>query len=62
MTRLNARFSGQCRCGAHFEKGAAIVYDKGLRRVVGCPVCCAPVDWSRSADDLEDWQNDEASL
>ena len=37
--RMNARFAGRCRCGAAVCRGDAIVYDRGARGVVQCPIC-----------------------
>ena len=36
---MNARFAGTCRCGASFEKGAVITYDRRIRQVTACPTC-----------------------
>ena len=36
---MQARYAGQCRCGAHFEKGCRIIYDTWSRSVVACPTC-----------------------
>ncbi len=36
---MNARYAGRCRCGAEFSRGAAIIYDRAARAVVGCFAC-----------------------
>jgi hypothetical protein len=51
MTRtLNARFAGRCRCGAEFERGARIEYDRATRRVVACPGCTWPAPGASAGD------------
>lgn len=37
--RMNARYSGTCRCGAAFARGAAIIYSRAVKGVVGCFEC-----------------------
>ena len=38
---MMAKYSGTCACGCRFSKGAAIVYDRSRRAVMGCPSCGA---------------------
>jgi hypothetical protein len=39
LQTLEARWPGQCACGAHFEQFAPITYSLIVRDVVGCPAC-----------------------
>ena len=36
---MQAKYSGQCQCGARFKKGAEIEYNRIERRVTECPAC-----------------------
>jgi hypothetical protein len=36
---MTARFPGRCACGGRFPVGTSISYDRGARKVVGCPAC-----------------------
>ncbi len=37
---MPSRFPGKCHgCGARFERGALITYDKAVKRVTACPSC-----------------------
>lgn len=34
-----AQYPGRCLCGASFEPGARIYWDRSFRRATGCPAC-----------------------
>lgn len=39
VVRINAKFSGRCRCGRPVWRNQAVGYDTSARRVVSCYDC-----------------------
>ena len=40
MSSFPAKYPGSCLCGARFQTGAKIYWDRSISRATGCPTCC----------------------
>ena len=54
---MQARYPGQCRCGAKFEKGARIVWARRFG-VIKCRACTTEIEQG-SAPDLDRMYEDQ---
>ena len=50
MTTINAKYSGKCKCGSTFRKGAKVEYNRATRMIESCPNCKADFSGEESID------------